>query len=149
MLCRGLMCYMRIGVLTNAGLFLFASLAFAHHSFEAEYDSKKPVTLKGTLTKIEWENPHVQFYVDVADSEGNVEHWTFELFPPNVLTRLGWNKDETVKPGEVITVFGWRARDGATSGHAREITLPDGRKMTAGSASGLGAYFVPSAPQTR
>ncbi len=128
------------------GVILLASLGWAHHSFEAEYDSKKPVTLQGVLTKLDWENPHVQFYVDVTVSQANVEHWTFEAFPPNVLVRLGWNKDDTVKPGDVITVFGWRARDGSALAHAREITLPDGRKLMAGSASGLGAYFVPSGP---
>ena len=100
---------MKLGVVIF-GLTLFSPFARGHHSFEAEYDSKKPVTLAGVLTKLEWENPHVIFYVDVKDGEGNVEHWKFEAFPPNSLMKLGWKKEETLKPGDAVTVFGWRAR---------------------------------------
>lgn len=130
--------------LAGLGLTLFSAFASAHHSFEAEYDSKKPVTLKGVLSRLDWENPHVFFYVDVKGEDDAVEHWTFEGFPPNVLVRLGWKREETLKPGDTITVFGWRARDGSTLAHAREITLPDGRKIISGSAAGIGSYFFPA-----
>ena len=116
-------------------LLLFAIL---HHSFGAEYDVNQPITLTGTLTAIEWTNPHTHFYLDVKDSNGKVVNWKFEGYNPSVLVRNGWKKDVTMKIGDVITVFGWRARDGGTWAHSREITLPDGRKMFYGPPAGTG-----------
>src|SRR5271169_298610 len=82
-----------------AGLGLLAPAALAHHSFAAEYDAKKPVTLKGTVSKVEWTNPHARFYIDVKDESGNVVNWNFELGSPNVLRLQGWKRD-TLKVGD-------------------------------------------------
>ena len=127
------------GALT-AGFALLISAApmFAHHSFGAEYDDGKPVTITGAVTKIDWENPHIHFYVDVKEDSGDIVHWKFEGFPPNMLVRQGWRKDLTMKVGDTVTVFGWRARDGSNLAHSREVTLPDGKKMTSGPPSGTG-----------
>ena len=81
----------------------------AHHSFGAEYDANGPITLTGVVTKIEWTNPHSHFYLDVTDDKGNVVNWKFEGYGPGVLYRTGWKKDVTIKAGDMITVFGWRA----------------------------------------
>jgi hypothetical protein len=106
--------------------------AFAHHSFAAEYDANKVITLKGVVTKVEWTNPHVRFYVDVRDESGTVTNWDLELMSVNTLTRAGWDRN-TLKVGDHITVSAWLARDGSKRGNAREnITLADGRKVFAG-----------------
>ena len=119
-------------------LLLAAFPAAAHHSFGAEYDADKPVTLTGVLTKIEWTNPHSHFYVDVKDAQGKVANWKFEGYPPTVLYRNGWRRDVTMKIGDTITVFGWRARDGSNWAHSREITLSSGKKMIFGPPAGTG-----------
>lgn len=119
-------------------LLLAALPLAAHHSFGAEYDADKPVSLTGVITKIEWTNPHSHFYIDVKDAKGAVANWKFEGYPPTVLYRNGWRRDVTMKPGDTITVFGWRARDGTNWGHSREITLSDGRKMMFGPPAGTG-----------
>jgi hypothetical protein len=107
--------------------------AFAHHSFAAEYDSAKPVTLKGTVTKMEWMNPHARFYVDVKDDSGTVTNWEFELGSPNGLMRRGWTRN-SLKPGDSIVVEGYLAKDGSKLANARNVTLGDGRKVFAGAA---------------
>jgi hypothetical protein len=112
--------------------------AAAHHSFGAEYDANQPITLSGVLTKIEWTNPHSFFYMDVTDKSGKVANWKFEGYGPSVLYRLGWKKDVTMKPGDRITVTGWRARDGSNWAHSREITFHDGKKLMFGPPSGTG-----------
>jgi hypothetical protein len=118
---------------------LAAAPAFAHHSFAAEYDGEKPITLKGMVTKVEWENPHMHFYMDVTDEKGQVEEWKFEGFPPNMLVRQGWKRDVTLKIGDSVTVFAWRARNGKNLAHSREITLADGKKVFSGPpAAGIG-----------
>lgn len=118
-----------------AGLTLVAPTgAFAHHSFAAEYDVKKPVTLKGTVTKVEWTNPHARFYIDVKDESGNVVNWNLELASPNVLVRNGWNR-HSLKEGDVVTVEGSQAKDGSQMANARTVILADGRKVFAGSAT--------------
>ena len=116
----------------------FAAPLFAHHSFGAEYDSSKPITLTGVLTKIEWMNPHCFIYIDVKDDKGNVANWKLEGYPPNVLYRNGWKKDTTMKAGDRITVTGWRSRDGSNWAHSREITLSSGQKMIFGPPAGTG-----------
>ena len=113
-------------------LALGAAPAVAHHSFAAEYDSSKPVSLKGAVTKMEWQNPHARFYVDVTDEAGKVTNWEFELGSPNGLMRRGWTRN-SLKPGDAVTIEGYLAKDGSKLANARNVTLGDGRKIFAGS----------------
>ncbi len=124
------------GIVTGIGLLLSVP-AFAHHSFEAEYDINKPIKVTGTVTKVEWMNPHARFYVDVKDDNGKVTNWNFELGSPNVLKRQGWQRD-SLKAGDTVTVEGYLAKDGSMLANARRVTLPDGRRVFAGSAPGEG-----------
>ncbi len=125
----------RVGiVVASLGLLVPLVPVFAHHSFQAEYDGAKPVTLSGVLTKVEWTNPHARFYIDVKDQNGNVSNWNLELASPNALRRLGWTR-ETLKVGEVVTVIGSLAKDGSKMANAKAITLADGRKLLAGSSA--------------
>jgi hypothetical protein len=107
----------------------------AHHSFAAEYDSKQPIKIQGTVTKLEWTNPHARFYVDVTDAAGKTVNWNFELASPNVLTRSGWKRN-SLKPGDKIVVEGARAKDGSLMANARLVTLADGKRVFAGSSGG-------------
>jgi hypothetical protein len=120
-------------VAAGLGLLVPAVPVLAHHSFGAEYDAKQPVTLKGTVTKFEWTNPHARFYIDVKDDSGNVTNWNLELASPNVLGRQGWTR-HSLNIGDVITVEGSRAKDGAHMANARSVTLADGKKVGARSA---------------
>jgi Family of unknown function (DUF6152) len=104
----------------------------AHHSFAAEYDSNKPVSLTGLVTKVEWANPHVRFYIDVMDA-GTATNWEFELGSPNGLMRKGWTRN-SLKMGDKISVDGYLAKDGAHLANARTVALADGRKVFAGAA---------------
>jgi hypothetical protein len=119
--------------LSGVLLALGAVPAFAHHSFAAEYDSTKPITLKGSVTKMEWQNPHARFYVDVTDEAGKVTNWELELGSPNGLMRRGWTRN-SLKPGDTVTVEGYLAKDGSKLANARNVTLGDGRKIFAGSS---------------
>jgi len=119
-------------------LCLFAIPLRAHHSFGAEYDGTKPITLTGVVTKVERTNPHSHFYLDVTDDKGKVTNWKFEGYPPSVLLRVGWKTDTMIKAGDKITVFGWRARDGGNWAHSREITLSGGKKLFFGPPAGTG-----------
>jgi hypothetical protein len=110
----------------------------AHHSFGAEYDADKPITLKGVITRIEWENPHCHIYVDVKEAGGAVKNWKFEGYPPNVLARTGFKKDVTLKIGDALTIFAWQARSGPGLAHARELTLANGKKLYFGPPAGTG-----------
>jgi hypothetical protein len=116
------------------GLLVSALPALAHHSFGAEYDAKRPVTLHGVVTRVDWFNPHARFTIEVKDESGNVTSWNLELASPNALRRLGWTKDFLQVGGEV-TVVGVLAKDGSKLATARSVTLADGRKMVAGSSA--------------
>jgi hypothetical protein len=129
----------------NIAIVSLASLAIwtgvpalsAHHSFAAEYDGTKPISVTGTVTKVEWTNPHARIYVDVKDDKGAVINWNFELGGPLQLNRLGWRRD-AVKAGDQIKVEGYLAKDGSKMANARNVVFADGRKIFAGS-SGDGA----------
>lgn len=123
---------MRLFSVFAVGLVATVVPALAHHSFAAEYDDKKPVTVSGTVTKVEWLNPHARFYVDVKDEGGKVTNWEFELGSPNALMRRGWTRN-SLKIGDVVKIDGYRAKDGSTLGNARTINMADGRKVFAGS----------------
>lgn len=105
---------------------------FAHHGFSVEFDKESPLTLTGTVTKMEFMNPHIYFYLDVKGKDGKVVNWAFEGGPPNVIYRQGWRKD-TLKPGDVVTVKGFRAKDGTHLAACSTVKLPDGREVSAGS----------------
>ena len=121
------------------GLFLVAAPVVAHHNGNAKYDSKKTITLKGKITKVEWMNPHIYFYVDAADPSGKVFNWAVEGATPNQLYRRGWRRD-SLKIGETVTIEAIMARQpGLHHVNARSVILPDGRKVFSGEASdGLG-----------
>ena len=110
----------------------------AHHSFAAEYDGAKPITLSGTVAKIDWQNPHIYVYLDVKSDQGAVTQWKIEGYPPNMLVRQGWKKDVTMKVGDTISVSGWRARIDAPQAAGREVTFADGRKLNCGPPAGTG-----------
>jgi hypothetical protein len=110
-----------------------AGAAVAHHSFAAEFDANTPVTLTGTITKVEWTNPHTYFYVDVVDESGKVTTWAVEGGAPNALYRAGW-KPTSLKAGDRVTIVGSRAKDGSNLANAVSFTLPDGRCLFAGSS---------------
>jgi hypothetical protein len=121
------------------GVVLSAAPLRAHHSFAAEYDAKKPTTLTGTVTKVEWTNPHVRFYIDVKDQAGTVTNWEFTMGAVNGLLRRGWAMS-LLKPGDAVTVDGYLARDGSHLANARIVTLSDGRKMSGGTAADAPGY---------
>ena len=105
--------------------------AWAHHSFAAQYDRNQPITLTGAVTKMEWMNPHVYFYIDVKESSGEVAHWAIEGGAPNTLYRAGWRRD-SMKIGDVVTVYGFLARDGTKLANMQRAVLADGRSVFGG-----------------
>jgi len=106
----------------------------AHHAFAAEFDRNKPVTVTGTVTRVEWANPHARFYIDVKDTSGKVNNWDFELGSPNGLMRRGWTRN-SLKIGDVITVTGWAAKVAPNVGNASTVTLANGKKVFAGTSA--------------
>ena len=126
-----------------AGILLFSLFVIisnapvcAHHAFAAEFDADKPVKLSGTVTKVEWENPHAWFYIDVKDAAGRVENWGLEMGSPNILIRAGWGRN-TLKLGDAVTVEGSRAKSGANIANAKVVILVStGQKLFAGSSQG-------------
>jgi hypothetical protein len=111
----------------------------AHHAFAAEFDANKPLTLKGTVTKMEWTNPHVWVHMDVTTANGTVENWAFEAGTPNVLFRRGFTR-KSLMPGAVVVIDGYQAKDGSHRGNGRDLTFEDGSKLFMGS-SGTGAPY--------
>ena len=112
--------------------------ARAHHSFGATFDANTPVTITGVLTKVQWTNPHSHIFLDVKDKDGAVVAWMFEGYPSVVLSRIGWTRDQTMKIGDTVTVFGWRARDHSPFALGREVTLADGKRLNFGPPAGTG-----------
>ena len=128
----------KLGVLV-VGFGLLGSFvpALAHHSFAAEYDANKTITVTGTVTKFEWTNPHAHFYVDVKDAKGEVKNFNVEISSPINLKRRGWSRDD-LKPGDTVTVEGYLAKDGAQLIDGQKVTLGNGRKLFAGSPTDPG-----------
>ena len=126
-----------LGILmAGLGLLGIQAPLFGHHSFAAEFDENKPITLRGVVMKVEWSNPHAHILVAVRDDKGSsLTTWDLELGSPNVLMREGWTR-ESLKEGEQVVVEGFRAKDGSNLANARQVTLADGRKVFAGSSLG-------------
>ena len=124
----------------HASVLAAALPAYAHHSFPAQYDVEKPITLTGKITKVEWTNPHIFIYIDVPDEQaGEAVNWALEMGGPNALLRLGWKRD-SLKPDDLITVEGSLARDGSRLANATSIVMvATGQRMLAGSSGGTGA----------
>jgi hypothetical protein len=127
-----------------AALLALAVPAVAHHSFAAEFDADRPITVKGTVTKMDWVNPHSWIYVDVKDETGNVVNWRFEMGPPNALLRMGWRKD-SVPAGTPVEIQGYRAKSGGPVANAKQVKLPDGRELFSGGS----APVLPGAPEVK
>ena len=124
----------------SAAVITILALAFGmrvsgHHSFAAEFDASKAIRLTGTLTKVEWTNPHTYFYIDVSDADGKVVNWGMEMGSPNGLMRQGWSRN-SLKIGDEIIVEGSQAKDGSTIANARSVTLASGQRLFAGSSQG-------------
>ena len=123
-------------VVVGVGLLLTMRPVVAHHAFAAEFDADKPITLTGAVTKIEWTNPHVWFYIDVTDERSKATNWGLEMGSPNGLMRLGWTRN-SMKIGDVVTVEASLARDGSNHANARAVILKStGQKLFAASSQG-------------
>jgi hypothetical protein len=124
----------RLAVVLCLAVVAASAQMLAHHSFAAEFDAARPITVTGTVTKVEWANPHTWFFVDVKDADGTVVNWGFELAGPAQLLRLGWKRD-SMKVGDVVTVQASRARDGSNQANARNIVLTNtGQRLLSGPA---------------
>lgn len=142
----------KLSMLIAAIGFLVAGAAtplLAHHAFAAEFDARKPIKLEGTVTKMQWTNPHAWVFIDVKKPDGTAENWGFEVGTPTVLFRRGFRRD-SLPPGTRIIVDGYQARDGSRRANGRDITFPDGRKLFVGS-TGTGApdELTPGSQKTR
>ena len=140
-------------IVLAAGFVVLSAAALpvlAHHSFAAEFDASKPITLVGVVTKVEWMNPHTHFYMDVKDESGKVTNWDLETGSPNALSRRGWTR-HSLNEGDMVTVQASRAKDGSNLASARTVKLADGRSVFAGSADdgGPGSTSGPPATPTK
>ena len=126
-----------LAVLAAMAIVATTTRVAAHHSFAAEFDANRPLTVSGTVTKLEWTNPHARLYVDEIDKDGNVVSWDFELGPPNGLMRNGWNRN-SLKAGHKVTVSGFHSKTNPRVANARTVTLADGRRVFAGSSFDTG-----------
>ena len=126
-------------VVAGIVILLQAGPVWAHHAFAAEFDAKRPVKLRGTVTRMEWINPHAWIHVDVKDTNGAVVNWMIEAGTPNTLFRRGFTKN-SLAPGTEILVDGYQSKDGSNRANGRDVTFPDGRKLFLGS-SGTGAPY--------
>jgi DNA/RNA endonuclease YhcR with UshA esterase domain len=122
-------------VIAGIGLAVAATPVVAHHSFAAEYDASKPVTLKGVVTRLVWTNPHSRCYIDAKDDTGTVTNWVVELASPKVLVQSGWTA-MSLRIGDEVTIEGAMSKDGSKTANARVVTLADGRRVSAGSSGG-------------
>jgi hypothetical protein len=136
----------KFALASGLGLMLTAVSVAAHHSFAAEYDRDKPVTVIGEVTKLLWTNPHARVQIDSKDQSGTVVSWDFELGPPTALMRQGWNRN-SLKPGQTVTVNGFLSKDEPHVANARSVTLADGRQVFAGSSFDTQTPAGSSAPQ--
>ena len=124
-------------LVASVALLLAASPAMAHHAFAAEFDTDQPVTVRGVITRVDWVNPHSWIYVDVKEADGKVVTWRFEMGPPNALLRMGWRKD-SIPPGTLVKIEGYRAKSGEPVANAKTVTLPDGRELFSGGSAPAG-----------
>jgi len=115
-------------------LLLSAGAASAHHPFSRDFDRDKPVTLNGTVTKVQWTAPHVYTNIDVKDDQGKMTNWKVEMGSPTALTKAGWTRTK-LKVGDMVTLQGWRAKNGTNFANAEEMTMPDGQKLSAASSN--------------
>ena len=118
-------------VVIAASLIAVTAMAFAHHAYTAEFDTTKPVKVTGTVSKVEWSNPHIWIYMDVKDEKGNLTNWGFSASPPGMLLRRGITKS-SVKVGDVLTISGHRAKDGSNNASGNIVTTADGRETWIG-----------------
>ena len=117
-----------------AALLLSAGTAYAHHAFSRDFDRDKPVTLNGTVTRVQWTAPHVYTYIDVKDDQGKTANWKVEMGSPTALTKAGWTRTK-IKVGQMVTLTGWQAKNGTNFANAEEMTMPDGQKLSAASSN--------------
>ena len=123
----------KTGLLVAAALLAAAVPALAHHAFSAEFDQSKPVKVQGSISKLEWTNPHAWIFIDSKGTDGKVVTWRFEMGAPNALLRAGWSRTD-IKPGTEVTISGFLARSGGSVGNAYQVRLADGRDLFAASS---------------
>jgi hypothetical protein len=121
--------------LTFLAAYWFPLSGFAHHAFAAVFNGDDNVKLTGTVTRLEWMNPHTWFYIDVANGDGQIQQWAFEMGSPNGLIRRGWTRN-TIQVGQRVTVSGYRAKDGSAQASVESVTLADGRELSGASSKG-------------